>query len=410
MNTKRIMKSVEFSVFGLVYFLVLIFYKGFSKRRKKKVVGFASGFFGGNIKYLLQEMKNYAGVTVYFVTGNTSELDRLKSSNVRTGYYMNVTHIPLFLRTRVWVTSHGPANIPFIGPLHTISARMNARLLGILLRYFLYYWKRISNSKLVDVWHGVAFKRTNREKMLLSYDVGFVTSAFFKRYYSKEIGFSDKLRITGYPRTDPLIAKSWDRKEILEWLGVSSNRKNILYAPTYGHKWDKQFFPWGDINGIMNLIEKFCDRNNCNFLIRMHPNWYKQNVVSEIKLNEKVAQSKRFFHVPSNRFIDVEPILFVSDVLITGWSSIANDFILLDKPIIFLEVDLPAKEFVLKPEERAGSIVRHATEFFEKLEEALVYPNLHEEKRRMLIDKIYKYLDGNASKRCAEQILKLLEE
>jgi len=407
---KKLRKAMAFFVFSLAYVLVFLVNKISRRKKEKDIVGFASDFFSGNVKYLYQEIENCAGVKNYFVTGNRSELDRLKSSKMETCYYMDVRCIPLFLKTKVWVTSHGPANIPFIGAMHTISTRMKIRPLCALLRYFLAYWTKTRNSKWVDVWHGLAFKRTEREKMLRHYDLGFVTSTFFKRYYSKETGISDKLKITGYPRTDPLITKAQNRQKILQQLGIPLNKKNILYAPTHSHKWSNQFFPWGRMNDVMNVIEEFCKRNNCNFLVRMHPLWYKQNVMSKEKLEERVAQSKHIFHLSSNRYVDVEPILVVSDVLVTGWSSIANDFILLNRPIIFVEVELPAKEFVLKPEERVGFIVKSEREFFEKLEEALVRPNLFEKERQMLIKKMYKHLDGNSSKRCAQEIVKLLKQ
>ena len=407
---KKIRKGMTFLAFGLAYLLALIAYERFLRKRGKKVVGFASDFFCGNIKYLHQEMTNCTGLKLHFVTGNEEELKRLRSSDVEAHYYMDINHIPLFLRTKVWITSHGPANIPFVGPMHTICTREGARPLRVLLRCFLSYWTKTRYSKWVDVWHGLAFKRTGREKLLDDYDVGFVTSTFFKRYYSKETGKSHKLKITGYPRTDPLVTKAWDRKKILQEIGVPPNRVNILYAPTHGHKWDKEFFPWRSMSDIIDRIEEFCERNKCNFMIRMHPLWYKQNAVSKEKLEERIAQTGHVFHLPSDRYVDVGPILSVSDVLITGWSSIANDFILLDKPIIFLEVELPVKEFVLKPEERAGFVVKGEREFLEKLEEALARPNLFEEERRILIKKMYDHLDGESSRRCAEEIMNLLNE
>lgn len=86
------------------------------------------------------------------------------------------------------------------------------------------------------------------------------------------------------------------------------------------------------------------------------------------------------FQLPLNNFPETERILFVSDVLVTDWSSTPNDFIPLHRPIIFLDVKLPVKGFVFKPEERAGYVVRNRKEFFQKLQEALVHPNLFEKR------------------------------
>ena len=395
---RRTREIIDILLFLFAYFLALSVFKALLRKREN-IVGFASTYFTGNIKYLHEEMNNDKRVEIYFVTSSKNELERLKPSNLDSYSGIDIKRIPLFLRTSIWVTSHGRGNIPFVGVMNYLSNSV----LGLPYRHK-------HGAKWVDVWHGLAFKHTEREKMLRDYDIGFVTSTFFKEYYSKKTGISHKLKITGYPRTDPLIKKACDEEEIRKRIGVPLNKKNILYAPTYGYKWSEQCFPWGDMNSVIGAIEQFCERKHCNFLIRMHPNWYKQNITLKEKLEAMAKQSKHIFHLPSSKYVDTEPILLISDVLITGWSSIANDFILLDRPIIFLEVELPKKEFVLKPEERAGFIVKGEREFFEKLEEALVHPNSHEEERRVLIKKLYRHLDGNSSKRCAREIIRLLEE
>lgn len=386
-------KALDFAVYFLAYIIFSVPYveKMFFKKRKK-VVGFAFDYFTGNIKYLYQEMKNYPSIEVYFVTTIKKESQKLKSSGVNACYYRDLKKIPLFLTTDVWVTSHGPNYIPFRG-----------------LRRVIPFYTGKRSGKWVCVWHGLAFVHTERERILKDYDLGFVTSEFFKKYYSKESGISDKLEITGYPRTDPLLNESWVRDRILKDVGVPLNKKNILYAPTWGHEKRRSFFPWEEnIGRFIGVTESFCEKNRCNFLIRMHPNWYRQNMEQKRELEDRIRQSKNIFHLPIERCRDVQPILYISDVLITDWSSIANDFILLDRPLVFLDVELPVERFVLKPRDRVGYIVQKKKEFFEKIQEALNQPKLFEQKRRVIIKKLYKHLDGNSSKRCAQEILKLI--
>jgi len=94
---KRIRKAMAFFVFSLAYVLIFLGNKISRRKKEKDIVGFASDFFSGNVKYLYQEMENYASVKNYFVTGNKSELDRLKPSKMETYYYMDIRRIPLFL-------------------------------------------------------------------------------------------------------------------------------------------------------------------------------------------------------------------------------------------------------------------------------------------------------------------------
>jgi CDP-ribitol ribitolphosphotransferase len=385
-------KLLSFAAYVLIFLLFCI--PGVEKlffKKKKKLVGFAFDYFSGNIKYLYSEMRNYTEVELYFVTTIKEEAEKLRMSGVNAYYHRDVKRIPLFLKTDVWVTSHGPNFIPFRGVRRVIP-----------------FYRGKRNSKWVDVWHGLGFKYVGREKMLVDYDIGFVTSEFFRQYYSRRANISDKLKITGDARTDPLIKNTWRRKEMLKEMGIPLHRKNIFYAPTWHHAEKRSFLPWGAIDENLKDIEKFCEEHNCNFFFRMHPLWSWVTHEEEEKIKEKINQSNCIFDLSVERCPDVQRVLYITDVLITDWSSIANDFILLNRPIIFIDIELPVEEFVLTPKDRVGYVVSSKKEFFQKLSKAATKPNLFQQKRKKITKKLYTYVDGNSSKRCAEVILKLL--
>ena len=121
------------------------------------------------------------------------------------------------------------------------------------------------------------------------------------------------------------------------------------------------------------------------------------------------SSSKYIFDLSPGKYLDVQRVLYITDVLITDWSSIANDFILLDRPIVFMDTELPVRELVLKPEERAGYIVGSKEGFFEKIKKSLDNPDLFEKKRKTVMKKLYKHLDGDSAKRCGEEIMRLLK-
>ena len=131
----------------------------------------------------------------------------------------------------------------------------------------------------------------------------------------------------------------------------------------------------------------------------MHPWFYVYRSEEAKKLDEKIERKKNLFVLSPKKYVNVQDILYITDILITDWSSIANDFIILDRPIIFLDVDFPVKEFKLTPEDRVGYIVQSKRQFFEKLKEAIDRPNLFGKKRKALIKKLYKHLNGNSSRR-----------
>ena len=388
----KVRNFLHFILFGVVFLLISVFIR--SRKGKEKIIGFASSHFSGNIKYLYLEMVEDPKVKVFYVTGEKDEIERVRRLGVDARYYREIKSTPLFLRTHAWITSHGIHYIPFFG----------------LIRRVLPYWKWKHGSKWIDVWHGLGWVHTEKNKMLRDYDLSIDTSEFFREYYSEGDGnIAAKIKIAGYPRNDPLIDKRWSREEIEKELGIPTNRKNILYAPTWGHRYEKKLFTWEKTRKFLREVEKFCEKNGCNFFIRMHPNWYKRNAEQRKLLEVGMKRAKWIFHISPYKLIDTQPLLCISDVLITDWSSISNDFILLKRPIIFIEIQFPVEKCILKPEERAGYIVKNKKEFFKALYRSIMEPNLYEEKRKKILKKLYKYVDGNSAKRCSEVISKLLQ-
>lgn len=393
-------KIIDYFSFLLAYSFLLPVYTVFSKK-SENIVGLCSNYFGSNIKYLYEEMSAYKRITVFFVTGNKKELERLKTSNVNAYYNRDIRNVPLFLSTDVWVVTQGPGEIP-------ITFRMG----GILKKLFGINYRQKHRGRWVVMWHGVGggFKlsRSCMRKMFAQYDLAFTASDFYK-HHSKEDEISQKMRTTGYPRTDLLLKKALSRREVLNMLGLPLDRKNILYAPTWAHYY--RDFLWETTQSFED-IEDFCKTNNCSFLTRMHHFWYRRNPKKRRNLEEKTKQSKYIFDLSPQKYADVQHILYIADVLITDWSSIVNDFILLNRPMIFLDTELPTREvgtYQLGPEDRVGYIVKNRAQFFEKLQEAIDNPKLFEKKRRAIIKKLYEHLDGNSSKRCAQEIVKLLK-
>jgi CDP-glycerol glycerophosphotransferase (TagB/SpsB family) len=389
-KAKKVMDTLR--DFVLFIFAYCFFFRNVYRLKKKEnIVGLGHKWFNGNIKYLYYELRKRNHVKVYFVTANKAELERLKSSDVNVYDYKERRNIPLFLATKIWVTASGHSYIPF-----SRAQIIFRRSLGVQV------------SKWVDVWHGGGFKQANRENRLRKYyDLGFVTSIFLKKCYSKRSNVSRKIKVTGNPRTDVLIKRKLSKQRILKEINISTHRKNVLYAPTVREGYHRNFL-LAD-KAIFDEIETFCTLNNCNFLVRMHPLWLEENPQQKKKLKEKIRRYKHIFDFSPEKYPDVQPILYVTDVLVTDWSSITSDFLLLNRPIIWLDINLPKEAFFcITPEDRVGYIIENKKDLFGKLKEALFTPKSFEEERSKVIRKFYAHLDGKSSERCAQEILKLL--
>ena len=104
--------------------------------------------------------------------------------------------------------------------------------------------------------------------------------------------------------------------------------KKILYAPTFRNSMASPF-----ARDILDLdrMDSFAEEKNCLFVLKLHP------------LMEGLLDDDRYqnilFHAP---LADIYPALSLFDVLITDYSSIYFDFLLLDRPIIFFPYDYDA--------------------------------------------------------------------
>lgn len=406
-NFKSIFRSTILKARKLIYEVVLfnIIYILYAKismpsKNEEKIIGFASHHLNGELKYIFDKLEERKDITLFFATELQEEQKRLEDNFVAVYYCRDIHKIPLFVRTNVWVTSHGSYCIP---------------------DYYLNKLLKRHRGKWVDTWHGVGVEQGSgygRASMLSSYDMAFVPSEFYVNYYnSKQDGLAKKLKITGSPRTDILVNGSLTRQDILEGLDLPQKNINVLYAPSWGNpavgeKKDKFLFPYNKDEEIIDRLSDFCQHNGCNFIIRSHPDWENENSLYAKRIVEKIERTKGLFYRSLKDYPITEPILYATDVLITDYSSIANDFIVLNRPIIYLDKGLPEDRFIFKLSERGGFVVKSDHEMMDRLKKVLSDPmkSMDEIKgeREKYIRTIYKYLDGKASERCANEIMRLL--
>jgi CDP-glycerol glycerophosphotransferase (TagB/SpsB family) len=156
-----------------------------------------------------------------------------------------------------------------------------------------------------------------------------VFSPIFERAFRLSKG---KIVSSGSPRTDIFFDNSLDSKHLATYPDIvtakEKNNKTFLYMPTFRDVGDDFFasagFDFEQLNKKMNDI-------NGVFYIKVHPNAGLDSFCLDDYENIKV--------VPASA--DPYPLMSYVDVLITDYSSIYIDFLLLDKPIIFFAFDLP---------------------------------------------------------------------
>lgn len=273
-----------------------------------------------NSRYLFEYVKeNLPEITPLFVI-NDPELRNSLSSKYGKQYFIeteNIQGIRQALSAGVWFTSAG---LPAYGTgLHK---------------------KRL----IINLWHGVPLKKI----ALLDPNLKKAARIYFKKIFSENYtcilttsheliplmarSFAvseDKIKVWGQPRNDGLFQKN-DCREILGQLfpDLPEYTKTVLYAPTFRDYGQVQLFPFKDFD--QKQLEAFLEEKNMLLFIRTH--------VAE-QGSAAPYLGKRIRFLGNEQAEDVTGILNIFDCLITDYSSIYIDYLLTDKPMIFLPYD-----------------------------------------------------------------------
>lgn len=273
-----------------------------------------------NSRYLFEYVKeNLPEITPLFVI-NDPELRNSLSSKYGKQYFIeteSIQGIRQALSAGVWFTSAG---LPAYGTgLHK---------------------KRL----IINLWHGVPLKKI----ALLDPNLKKAARIYFKKIFSENYtcilttsheliplmarSFAvseDKIKVWGQPRNDGLFQKN-DCREILGQLfpDLPEYTKTVLYAPTFRDYGQVQLFPFKDFD--QKQLEAFLDEKNMLLFIRTH--------VAE-QGSAAPYLGKRIRFLGNEQAEDVTGILNIFDCLVTDYSSIYIDYLLTDKPMIFLPYD-----------------------------------------------------------------------
>lgn len=152
-----------------------------------------------------------------------------------------------------------------------------------------------------------------------------LVSDIFKSAFKLE---SNQVFITGTPRADIILNKSLIEPKIL-----TSNyniKKRIGYFPT--HRTNAQ--PLSDfINSInSSKLLEFLEEQEAVLYIKMH--YYN------LKSHQHLVSCPRIVLLQEDKASDINYLLPWMDVLITDYSSVYYDYLLLDRPIVFTPFDL----------------------------------------------------------------------
>lgn len=279
------------------------------------------------------------------------------------------------------------------------------------------------NQEIIQLWHGPgAFKRfgwsrkkngENIDKIhkgYKKYTKATVSSEDIRWCYAEAFGINEnKTKATGFPRTDLFFDECY-LKDVKDKFYAQYpefiNKKIVLFAPTYrGIKVNDASYDFTKFD-LDRLYNEFYEEYV--FIVKWHPALFN-NIDRGVVEGPDYSKYKDFFF-DFSFYRDINDLLIVADLLITDYSSLIFDYVLLNKPIIYYAYDL---------QQYAGHGGRGLYFDFDEYVYGKVAVNIDElvdsinhhdlmlEKRKVFFDKFMGECDGHSTKKTCDWIFNL---
>jgi CDP-glycerol glycerophosphotransferase len=402
-----IIRRVSIIIYAFIGWCILLPLSYLFPKKKDLIVfigGRKDGLFQGNIKYLYQYLHK-THENLYFLTYSKEEYLEIKKIYNKVVLYPSAQSIYILLRSKIAVVDIYEWIKDF--------------------RFFL-----LHRSTIVQLWHGVGFKRIqldspayieNRKKffhrleaalyaLYPKYDVLVSTSKFYTEQLFSRAFKSDRIIETGYPRNDiffretvkeDLIRCDVETHQLIQEF-KNQDHKVILYAPTYRET-------GGDpiTSGAIQLstLNEFAKANKLLFVFKFHT--YTNLSNSQENLSNIVWFDNE---------LDVYPTLKLIDLLITDYSSIYMDYLLLNRPILYYPYDYEkyiAKDRAIQFDYEwitAGTICKSEEELLKQISNSIIEGKDDQgHKRSEICDIAFDFKDGQSSKRIVSEINQILK-
>lgn len=267
--------------------------------------------------------------------------------------------------------------------------------------------------KVIQLWHAcgafktVGFSRTGKtggpfvtNNNHRVYTHAIASSKHVAQFYCEAFGMTeDMVYPTGVPRTDMFFDEKYKadvRKRMHEEIPQSVGKRVILFAPTFrGNGAKSGHYPLEKLN--IFRIADMCRKTNSIFIFKLHP-FVKDKVI--------IPKSCTDVILDCTEQREINDLLFITDIMITDYSSVIYEASILNIPMLFYAFDLdnyistrdfyePFRSFV------PGKIVST----FEQLITAILKCDFEQEKVEPFCKRNFEYQDAGSTDRVIDWLI-----
>jgi hypothetical protein len=218
---------------------------------------------------------------------------------------------------------------------------------------------------------------------------------------------SAAIRLIGMPKTDCLVDGSLQRDAVLAARGLDPARPTVLYAPTWT--------PHSSLNTIGEAVIAGLIDAGYTVLVKPHENSFDARYENSggidwaARLGTLLQDGKGMLVRDGN----VSPWLVAADVLVSDHSSVGFEYLLLDRPLVRIEVPELIRRAGIPQEyvdlmAAASMTVQNTPEVLESVARGLDDPRHQSESRRHVASELF-YKPGGATGRAVRELYRLME-
>jgi CDP-glycerol glycerophosphotransferase (TagB/SpsB family) len=300
-------------------------------------------------------------------------------------------------------------------PIKVISpARASLMKFGAYLAADMLWVTLPRGTRRIQMFHGVAGKYSSvydtPDRSMREWDrLFFINRRRMENYI--RVGAIDAdsqaARLVGYPKLDCLVDGTLSRDEVLNELGIDPSSRTVLYAPTWS--------PYSSLNAMGEELVTKLVAAGYSVIVKLHDRSrdleYKHSGgVDWAERLEPILRSGGGWLADRS---DACPYLAAADVLITDHSSVGFEYLLLDRPIIRIEMSELIANTDINPDyvallREASVSVRNVEETLTAVEKSFCDSRSLSQSRRAVAEELF-YQPGTATERAVRELYDVME-
>lgn len=294
-------------------------------------------------------------------------------------------------------------------------------------KYYIYdHNNRLSKYKrkpqvVFNLWHGVPYKCNkiqNANQLRVNYDNFLSTGEYCTKALAKFLNAPEEISVElGYPRIDYFFSDlSKVKRKFEKKFKFSLYNKVILWMPTFRQSNNKGIsedyvqnetgLPIFETKEQLIKFNEFLNNKNILFVLKLHPLQANLSIFTEKYSNILILKNEDL------QEMNIQPYQFIplTDALVSDYSSVAIDYMVLDKPIVYTLDDYEdyakSRGFIVDDvlDYMPGYHVYNAEDMEKAISEIADGKDVYKEQRNKILPVMHKYSDGDASRRVLDYL------